>query len=104
VKFALIKEWLKYNNLVALFNKAHECRQHAYQSGKSSSLCSSLSYNPPSFAPVVIVTSVSGLSCRPKKGEYASAMAFFNRGLPYLLSNPCSSLFSAEGLALVGEY
>ena len=36
----------------------------------------------PSFAPVVIVTSVSGLSVRPKNGEYASAMAFFSRGRP----------------------
>lgn len=30
-----------------------------------------------------MVTSVSGLISRPKKGEYASAMAFFNRGRPY---------------------
>ena len=36
----------------------------------------------PSFAPVVMVTSFSGSRVRPKKGEYASAKAFFRRGLP----------------------
>ena len=36
----------------------------------------------PSFAPVVIVTSVSEFIFRSKKGEYASAIAFFNRGRP----------------------
>jgi len=38
----------------------------------------------PSLAPVVIVTSVSGLSVLPKNGEYASAMAFFSLGRPYI--------------------
>jgi hypothetical protein len=36
----------------------------------------------PSFAPVVIVTSVSGFSCLPQSGEYASAIAFFSLGRP----------------------
>ena len=36
----------------------------------------------PSFAPVVIVTSVSGFSFRPHSGEYESAIAFFRRGRP----------------------
>ena len=36
----------------------------------------------PSFAPVVMVTSVFGLISLPKKGEYESAIAFFNRGRP----------------------
>ncbi len=36
----------------------------------------------PSLAPVVMVTSVSGFIFLPKKGEYASAIAFFNRGRP----------------------
>lgn len=39
-------------------------------------------YSSPSFAPVVMVTSVSGLSCRPQSGVYASAIAFFSRGRP----------------------
>ena len=36
----------------------------------------------PSFAPVVIVTSISGSSFRPHKGEYEFAIAFLRRGLP----------------------
>ena len=36
----------------------------------------------PSFAPVVIVTSVSGSNLRPQYGAYASEIAFFSRGLP----------------------
>ena len=36
----------------------------------------------PSLAPVVMVTSVSGFIFLAKKGEYASAIAFFNRGRP----------------------
>ena len=38
--------------------------------------------NIPSFAPVVIVTSVSGLIDFPKNGEYALAIAFFSLGRP----------------------
>ena len=38
----------------------------------------------PSFAPVVMVTSVLGLTSRPRKGEYASAIAFFNLGRPFI--------------------
>ena len=38
----------------------------------------------PSFAPVVMVTSVSGLMVRSKKGEYAFAMAFLRRGRPFV--------------------
>lgn len=39
----------------------------------------------PSFAPVVIETSVSGFNFFPKKGEYASAMACLRRGRPYVV-------------------
>jgi hypothetical protein len=38
----------------------------------------------PSFAPVVIVTSVSGFNCLPQCGEYASAIAFFSLGRPFV--------------------
>jgi hypothetical protein len=38
----------------------------------------------PSFAPVVIVTSVSGFSCLPQSGEYASAIAFLSLGRPFV--------------------
>lgn len=38
----------------------------------------------PSFAPVVMVTSVFGLTSRPRNGEYAFAIAFFNRGRPLI--------------------
>lgn len=37
----------------------------------------------PSLAPVVIVTSVLGSTSRPRNGEYAFAIAFFNLGRPY---------------------
>jgi len=42
----------------------------------------------PSFAPVVIVTSVFGFSSLPQNGEYESAIAFFNLGRPYFLFSP----------------
>ena len=42
----------------------------------------------PSFAPVVMVTSVFGLISLPKNGEYASAIAFFNLGRPCRIPQP----------------
>lgn len=52
----------------------------------------------PSFAPVVIVTSVSGFMVRPKKGEYASARAFFSRGLP------CKNMSSSSSPKIYQTY
>lgn len=59
----------------------------------------------PSFAPVVMDTSVSGFRVRPKNGEYASARAFFRRGRPYHHyehTPDCDMIFVA--CTLVGEY
>ena len=42
--------------------------------------------NMPSFAPVVMVTSVLAFTSRPRKGEYASAIALFNLGRPLIYS------------------
>lgn len=53
-------------------------------------------HNIPSFAPVVMVTSVSGLISFPKNGEYAFAMAFFSRGRPCL----SISLYSLASIAI----
>lgn len=57
------------------------------------SVCLNIS-SPPSFAPVVTVTSVSGFNARPKEDEYASAMAFLRRGRPYLAVSLSPSLFT----------
>jgi hypothetical protein len=48
-----------------------------------------------------MVTSVSGFNVLPKKGEYASAIAFFSLGLPFvgeywLHSTLSSALFAAS--------
>lgn len=45
----------------------------------------------PSFAPLVMVISVLGFSSLPKKGEYASAIAFFNLGRPWMNISPTPS-------------
>jgi hypothetical protein len=59
----------------------------------------------PSFAPVVIVTSVSGSNWRPKDGEYASARAFFKRGRPCIdHQNPIDSVLVTTDFTFVGEY
>ena len=58
----------------------------------------------PSLAPVVMVTSVSGSMVRPKNGEYALAIAFFNRGRPYSWPVRRLILTSGSQLTLVGEY
>lgn len=80
---SLVKEGLENNDLISLLDESHESAQHSF------TLVSSQALGPdqiisPSFAPVVIVTSVSGFSWRSKNGEYASARAFFRRGRPYL--------------------
>lgn len=60
----------------------------------------------PSFAPVVIVTSLSGSSVRPKDLEYASAIAFFSLGRPYWRHLACCphSHGNSTSRTLVGEY
>src|SRR5436305_1936427 len=63
----------------------------------------------PSFAPVVIVTSVSGSSCLPKNGEYAAAIAFLSRGLPlvgeyWLQLTSSNDLFAASRTNFGGLY
>lgn len=55
----------------------------------------------PSFAPVVIVTSVSGSIPLPKNGEYASAIAFFNRGRPCAI---VICIFSIQYFTLFQRY
>lgn len=69
----LVEEWLKDDDLVTGFNEAHKSTQHSYQDGPQSA--AHVRYNsencdiPPSLAPVVIETSVSGFKVRPKNGE-----------------------------------
>lgn len=71
----LVEEWLKDDDLVTGLNEAHESTQHSYRDGLESA--AHIRYNsencdnilPPSLAPVVIETSVSGFSVRPKNGE-----------------------------------
>lgn len=82
----LVKEGLENNDLVTGLNETHESTQHALIIFPRSVLAVRhlLARNhSPSFAPVVIVTSVSGSKVRPKDAEYASAMAFFRRGRPW---------------------
>ena len=81
---SLVEEGFENNDLISLLDESHESAQHSF------TLVSSQVLDPdhvisPSFAPVVIVTSVSGFSWRPKNGEYASARAFFRRGRPYVM-------------------
>ena len=63
----LVKEGLKDYNFIALFNKTHESTQHSYPELAQGLLPNMVPQ--PSFAPVVIVTSVSGFSCLPHNGE-----------------------------------
>lgn len=70
----LVEEGLKDNDLITGFNKSHESTEHSYngikplvphEAHRTIPICQ----NIPSFAPVVIVTSVSGFKVLPKKGE-----------------------------------
>jgi hypothetical protein len=70
VDVLLVKEWLEDDDFVARLNKGHEGAEHAYldiSSLPSNRRCQRGS--SPSLAPVVMVTSVSGSSVRPQKGE-----------------------------------
>ncbi|KUI73778.1 hypothetical protein VM1G_11930 [Cytospora mali] len=63
----------------------------------------------PSFAPVVMVTSVSGSSLRPQCGAYASAMACLRRGRPlvgeyWLQSTRFSASLAASRMNCGGLY
>lgn len=53
----------------------------------------------PSFAPVVIVTSVTGSIFLPQNGEYASARAFFKDGRPVVGEYWLQSTLSKAALA-----
>jgi hypothetical protein len=70
--FSLIKKGFEDNDLVTRFDKAHKSTEHAWTSGQREvQLCIHMlpMVHPPSFAPVVIETSVSGFNFLPKKGE-----------------------------------
>jgi hypothetical protein len=71
VRHILIKEWLEDDDLISLLNKPHKGTQHAYFTGLDGCIILSSSCHPvlPSLAPLVMTTSVSGLSVLPKKGE-----------------------------------
>lgn len=64
----LVEERLEDDDLVALLEEGHEGAQHACtvpvsgRGGRPETVA-------PSFAPVVMVTSLSGSRVRPKKGE-----------------------------------
>lgn len=64
----LVKEGLENDNFVALLNKAHEGTQHPYRLSVAT-LPAPPRAPLPSFAPLVIVTSVSGFRVLPKEGE-----------------------------------
>jgi hypothetical protein len=64
----LIKEWFEHDHLVAFFNKCHKSAEHAFETVKRRMEQGIFAYSP-SFAPVVIVTSVLGSISRPMKGE-----------------------------------
>lgn len=83
--FLLVKERLKDDNFIAGFNETHKSTEHALDIWSAPNPTCCTCYPSPSFAPVVIETSVSGLIFLPKKGEYASAMACLRRGRPYIL-------------------
>lgn len=72
----LVKEGLKDDDLITRLNESHKGAQHSYNRPPMLELATILStslqsiqVNSPSLAPVVMVTSVSGLIFRPQKGE-----------------------------------
>lgn len=58
------------------------CKLGQKEPGRARFMFSVVSEDSPSFAPVVMATSVSGFKGRLKSWEYTSAIAFLRLGFP----------------------
>lgn len=104
----LVKERFEDDHLISRFDETHEGTEHSWINPLIQIHHIMQNDIEPSFAPVVIVTSVSGFSWRPKEAEYASAMAFFSRGRPCIVASQNTNTLSSEDHiyldTFVGEY